>query len=276
MGMRKITIGADPEFMIITGDGKALPAREICDDGDNSNHFGRERGQNGYVFELRPDPSTDVFSVIANIRKILRIHMQQYPYLKKCTFTGGHIVETETTGRQTGHGSFAVGGHIHIGIIGDLAYELDNDKFRHFLNKIIFNGFMGVINDKKNHSLRKKIGYGKAGDFRASGEDSLQYKTPPSWLVSPTLAFMFLTLAKICGLLYINRQSWRVAASIDGMVIGKDKGLVLLKRLSAIVKMKQEMMQEEDIQECLKIIDNLPQRHKGLSWQKDFKLSWGL
>lgn len=267
--MRKITIGADPEFVLIAKN-KPLSAREVCNDWGNHNHFGREIGQDGLVFELRPDPSTDVFAVVANIRKILRIHIQKHPYLKKCIFTGGHAVETQDR-------AFAIGGHIHMDTKAeDAVGMLEDNKFQHFLNKIIYNGFMSIINDKKNHAIRKHIGYGKANDFRNKGNGTIQYKTPPSWLVSPTLAFIFLALAKICGLLYINKQAWKTTTSINDIIEGKDKGLILLKRLSAIVQTEREMMQEEDIVKCLEIIDNLPQRHKSLSWQRDFKQAWRL
>jgi hypothetical protein len=267
--MKKVMIGCDPEFMILTNNQKVLPANEICDDYRTSNHFGREIGQNGFVFELRPDPSTNVFAILANIRKILRTHIQNSTYLKNCIFVSGHAVKIAPA-------HFAIGGHIHIS--GENGYDtkdLLRHDFRQFINKIIYSGFMYIINDKNGHELRQKIGYGKRRDFRDK-EHTAEYRSPPSWLVSPTLAFMFLTIAKICGLLFINRGIWDIEQDINDLLSTKCRGFCLLRKLITLVKTQKKLMEEEDVIKCLEILNNLPNKRINLVWQRDFKSSWEL
>lgn len=273
--MKKITIGADPEFMIFINN-MPLPACVLCDDRILSNHFGRDTGQDGYVFELRPDPSTDVFAVLANIRKILQVHIQEFPYLKKCVFIGGHTVSVVS------QNYFAIGGHVHIsaGNYED-THDLNTNIFKDFLDKIICSGFMYLIDDRENHIIRKRKNYGKPKSFAYLRNSilTLEYRTPPSWLVNPTLAFMFLALAKICGLLFVNRKIWDTSQKIYNISLEKGRGLNLLKKFIAIVEINEELMRGEDVAKCVEILNNLSDRHTrrvNILWNRDFKSFWRL
>jgi hypothetical protein len=266
--MKQVKIGCDPEFMILASDGKIVPSLTICDDENLKNHFGREVGQGGWLFELRPDPSTNIFALLANIRKIMKIHIRKFPYLKKCIFIGGHAAEDH----------FAIGGHIHISTDEMYSDDLLESNFKRFINKIIYSGFMHIINDKEGQYVRQTIGYGKARDFRCCKYDSssLEYRTPPSWLVSPTLAFIFLTLAKICGLLYINKKYFNINDEIYNLSHDTHKGMLLLKRFFTVVKICDGLMEEEDVVKCIEMLENLPNKRINLNWNRDFKIAWQL
>jgi len=252
--MKRIKIGADPEFCILTPTNKLLNARHICLDGNKRKKFGREN----VAFELRPDPSYNIFVIIANIRHLLVNTINKYPILKKCKFIAGHCVVDQP-----------IGGHIHFEMDGD--GELNDKLFKYFIDKVLYRGLAEIIDDKPGLRMRRKYEYGKRRDFRNDNGVSIEYRSSISWLYSPSVAFIYLTLAKICGLLYLNRYKFNI--NIDTINNTKRSGRILLRRIITLVECQYELMEEKDIYKCVALIKRLP-TVVNINWSKDFKSNW--
>lgn len=253
--MKRVTIGCDPEFVIKSShNGSIIVARDIC--GDMRGRIGTDIC--GRQMELRPRYSSNIFTVLTNIRSLLRTLLESNPKLKDYGFIGGHFYKT------------AIGGHIHIRSTD--GRSLGNPVIG-LLDKILSNGLAYIIDDLQGKEQRNGEGYGQVGDWRHSGA-GVEYRTPPCWLVSPTLTFMYLTLAKICGLLALNEKEFDI--DVDNIVFSRRCGISLLKFLVTKIRNIPPLMEEEDVVLCIKLIGDIKENAKKVNWNRDFKKAWGL
>jgi hypothetical protein len=251
--MIRVMIGCDPEFVIIKRR-KLVPMEQVLKDGRKTKKIGLDMGWK--VMELRPDPSEDIFVLIAHIRHLLKHILKHHTGLRNCRFIAGHYACYE-----------ALGGHIHISVV-DSNESLTTQAFKIYLDTVISGGLMKLINDKKHHATRKANGYGRDyvhdlwHDVFRSKNGVLEYRTPPSWLVSPSLAFMFLGLAKICALLYLNKQPKILPNNIPDII--------------RVVTGLPWLMKQPDVAKCIELLDNL-KRDTDANWiNVDFKKTWNL
>jgi len=264
MIMEKVKIGCDTEFMIGVPDSERIIYGEtIC---SMNGHIGTD--MHGDQMELRPHPSENTLDVVTNIRSILRLLVKENPKLKSLAFIGGHF-----------H-SAPIGGHIHIRPIrsattfGDDWNEIQKHPVVKLLDLILFHGLATVIDDAKGRAHRRQWGYGKMSDVRESGENGIEYRTPPCWLVHPTLTFLYLCLAKICALLELNKSDY--SKTYDIIIKSKVKGMSLLSLLADRIANIPSLVKEEDIRMCVKILRNLRRNKLVIDWKQDFKKAWGL
>jgi hypothetical protein len=177
-----IRLGADPEFMIRSTDGRLIPA----------SRFFPQRGQIGCdaavipgssgpahpVAELRPDPSDSPIRLAQSLRRLLLRASRRVPYVN-IEFRAGSMP-------FQGH---PIGGHIHFSglprVSGQLLRALDT-----YVGLPLF-----LIEDVETAKRRRPL-YGYLGDFRPQPH-GFEYRTPSSWLVSPTYARASLCLAKL-------------------------------------------------------------------------------
>ena len=265
MKMQYVTIGCDPEFMIgLPNSTKVIEGDLICDNMDG--HIGTD--MHGSQMEIRPRPSKNTLDVLANIRSILRLTLKNNPKLKKLKFVGGHY-----------YGGSPIGGHIHIRSVGknDSLWGDDDvddvEPIVKLLDKVLFYGLAEAVDDKKGREARRRRGYGRLSDTRDS-ESGIEYRTPPCWLVNPTLAFLYLCLAKICALISVNGNDYRVTREM--IFKSKKIGFPLLELVAQRIANIPSLVKEEDIRMCIKILRRLRKDKLKINWSEDFKAAWGL
>ena len=102
-----ITLGCDPEFVMIDQEGNLVCSEPMLI--RLSPHFcrriGRDGGGKGYIWELRPRPSTDPREVVEEIRYLFSRIAIHCPETLQYTWLAGNSVK-----------SFPLGGHIHFGV----------------------------------------------------------------------------------------------------------------------------------------------------------------
>lgn len=192
----KVTLGADPEFAI-TFKNKLVPANTVLPGG--TDWFVGTDGHNA-TGEMRPRPNADPFKVVASCREGL---VAMAPLVKRYHVRGGHWAAGEP-----------LGGHIHLNwprSIDDKKKDSeegsDNLWSKTYVGSIDFlNVTFELIRDKLETNCvgmasRLKRGYGKFGardSWRSADQHGgIEFRPPPSWLVSPSLAAFYLTVAKM-------------------------------------------------------------------------------
>src|SRR4030042_1892082 len=104
----KITIGADPEFVLVKEDGSALYADELFVINGNDDNKWEQLGSDGPCAEIRPEPSNNHEELIQNIEKLFKEHSD---VIKDYNWMGGATYSHPSMDRR-----YPIGGHIHLGI----------------------------------------------------------------------------------------------------------------------------------------------------------------
>jgi len=179
----QLTVGCDPELTVIDEHRNFLNAYNYF---KFQSSFGLDGNES--IAELRPGYSESPVQLTAKIWKLLKIAHEKYPNIG---FLAGHY--------QCG---YPIGGHIHIGmsmkddsIANDLTHQLD----------FTVGTFSDLTDDLNQRERRRKTGYGIPGAWRSQSH-GLEYRTPGSWLLSPSIALANLTLAKIAALNFKVKQ----------------------------------------------------------------------
>lgn len=189
-------IGADPEFLLMNGDGTIKYAAEV-----GGFHHTDELGSDGPLAEIRPMPAIEVVDFIENIRHILRNHkntklISKYAWMGGCYY---HSPREDGVGR-----AWALGGHIHIGTPSKLARAIesfgDNYKTAIYacLNKVLdeYVAIPMIKVDGKSDSVKRRSQFGYYGDVRTD-HGRLEYRAlSGEWLTHPKMAEIVVGTAK--------------------------------------------------------------------------------
>lgn len=178
--LNHFSIGADPEFIFMTGGVR-----------EDARHLGLKAGlafgadNNGRLVELRPEPSRSALSVLTSIwltMHWLAAYVQNTP---NYIWRSGAYAEAD-----------GLGGHVHFGRKQDRLREHETralDRITHLLYTA------GCYNrDEGRLRFRQSQGghYGHQGDIRPQPH-GWEYRTFPSWLDTPWLAYLSLVLGKL-------------------------------------------------------------------------------
>jgi hypothetical protein len=181
----KLLLGADPEFIMRSNKGNLILASKYfplrgkvgCD----AIWLGQNRSHKPLV-EVRPEPSSDPRVLVERIYNCLHYAAKKVAHVP-CSWLAGAMP----------YSGYPIGGHIHFSGIEPtfrMLRVLDN-----YLTVPLM-----MAEDQKGVQRRPKYGY--LGDFRVKNHGGFEYRTPPSWLVSPTLTKGVLAAAKLIILHY--------------------------------------------------------------------------
>lgn len=228
------TIGCDPE-LVLRKNGKFVPA---------SNYFKRNSsfGLDGCnsIAELRPGYSESPIDLTAKIKIILEYGHEKHPELE---MFAGHYQDT-----------YPIGGHLHLSCDPHPALIDSLDTVLYSLSN--------VIDDREQRAAREKTGYGKRLAYR-SKPHGMEYRTPGSWCLSPSVALVTLTLTKLSALATvednINLKEIKSTMSSD----------TFLRRLKSFLKTIPE--------DCIEGLNELEiLLKKKLNWNQNILPNWGL
>ncbi len=234
MSSEQLTIGCDPE-LVCRLNGKFT---------DVSKYF-RPRSSMGLdgnesIAEIRPGLSESPIDLTAKIKSVLEYGNEKHPELE---FYSGHYVD-----------GYPIGGHIHISVA-------PTDELIDSLDTVLYS-FSECIDDKEQREKRKTSGYGsrKSHSKKYYG---LEYRTPGSWLLSPSIALVTLTLAKLTtiGVLEDRLDFVKLKGEQDARTFMKNYE----DYLSTVPQDCEEGLTE------LKILLNM-----NIDWNQNILPNWGL
>lgn len=187
----QLMLGADPEFILVDAHGRLKMASQYfpirgtvgCDaiwQGTNRSHKP--------LVELRPRPSHSSREIVIRLMRGMLYAAKKINNPKIRWLAGG-----------LPHPRFPIGGHIHfsgIPLTSALLRALDN-----YLALPLI-----LVEDER--SIKRRPKYGFLGDFRTQFHGGFEYRTPPSWLISPTITKGVLSLARVIALHYHDLNEW--------------------------------------------------------------------
>lgn len=180
---RRVLIGADPEFVLVTPAGKVAAASRFF-----GASVGGAAGADAVlvgrrllypVAELRPEPAESPAELAANVRRLL---------LRAAGRIGDPALRW-AAGAMPVPG-LALGGHIHIS-----GAPLTSRLLRLLDSCAAFP--LALVEDPAGRARRPR--YGTLGDFRRQPHGGFEYRTLPSWLVSPLAAKAAFAIALLCA-----------------------------------------------------------------------------
>lgn len=176
-----IMFGADPEFVLLTAAGKVAPASRYLPSGGlaGCDSVVRRGVRVWPLVELRPVPAADPSAVVRSLRRLM------VSVNRRIGRSGDRLSWRAGAWPVPG---LPLGGHVHISgiaLTGELLRALDNAV-----------ALPLRLLEPPNAAARRPR-YGALGDFRHKPHGGFEYRTPPSWLVSPRLAQGVLALARI-------------------------------------------------------------------------------
>lgn len=177
----EVTLGADPEFIMLAPDGKVVPAsRYLPREGDAGCDSIVVRGVRHWpLAELRPAPASEPSAVAADLRRLLASAARRTAGAKLTWRAGAGPVR-----------GLPLGGHVHIS-----GAALTSERLRALDNAVALP--LRLLEPPSAAARRPR--FGALGDFRRQSHGGFEYRTPPSWLVSPRLARGALALAKVAA-----------------------------------------------------------------------------
>lgn len=176
--VNRFKVGADPEFCLYDVEGEAILSRDAGL--DTGEAFGADL--NGRLAELRPMASRSVLDVLASTLASMRWMAMSKGMLMGASWDCGAVT-------RWGDG---VGGHVHFGRKRQSRKQeiLALDA----LSKLLSGA--GIFDEKGLTKRAAETGYGGPGDLRLT-KYGYEYRSFPSWLDAPYMAFLVLTLAKL-------------------------------------------------------------------------------
>jgi len=178
--LREVTLGADPEFSLATDDGRILYASRYLPYRGEVGYDRQSWERRGTVYplaEIRPAPSPSPLVLANNVGRALEKARALLPTARTRWMAGSNPLARVPTG-----------GHVHISgvpLTTPLLLALDTYVAVPFM-----------LLEKRTRAKQRRRRYGRLGDFRRKEHGGFEYRTLPSWLVSPSAAKAALCLVK--------------------------------------------------------------------------------
>ena len=228
------TLGCDPE-LLCRREGRYVPAHNYF---KSSSSFGLDGCES--IAEVRPGYAESPVDITAKIKIVLEYGHEKAPDLE---FFAGHYQD-----------DYALGGHLHFSIQPD-------PNVVDALDTILYS-FSNCIDDKEQRQKRERTGYGKRKSVRKKSY-GFEYRTPGSFLLSPSTTLVTFTLAKLA---VVGVQD----DNIDfAQLKGRQHSVTFLKNL------KNDLVNIPfDCREGLKELDML--LGKKFDWNQNILPNWGI
>ena len=228
-----LTLGCDPE-LVCRMNGRYTPAHNYFKSHSSMGLDGCES-----IAEVRPGYSESPIDLTAKIRIILEYGHNKVPKLE---FLSGHYPD-----------AYPLGGHIHVG-------TEPKSEIIDSLDTLLYS-FSNCVDDKFQRAKREKSGYGKRKAYRRKSY-GFEYRTPGSWLISPAVTLVTLTLAKLAV----------IAVEEDDLDLTQIKGR---QHSSTFLKnLKNNLITiPDDCREGLKEMDSLLTQR--IMWDQNILPNWG-
>lgn len=238
--VNRFKLGADPEFIFTVGVGRKDASAFHLKQGLA---FGADN--NGRLTEIRPYPSRSALEVVASILETFRWMVFWKPLTLGYQWQAGAFLQDD-----------GLGGHVHFGRKRpDRALEIKAlDVIEEDMLTLGWYPMREVMARRGGDAHNQK--YGGLSDFRLQTH-GYEYRTFPSWLDSPALAFLTLTLSKLA----VHDPD-----VIKGMKLDKKQMFYRLRNLLSYYK---DM--DDDARLALRVLNNQKFTHKG----GDFRTRWG-
>ncbi|MGD8191126.1 putative amidoligase domain-containing protein [Brevibacillus ginsengisoli] len=181
LSSHQVMLGADPEFALRDGEGKIGVASRYLEKqgviGYDSARLRELMAHNLHpLVEIRPQPSHSPREVFRHILQAMRIGLKKIPANLEWIAGGMPFF------------GYPIGGHLHFsGIKLSFALLRCMDAFLALP--------LALIEDEG--CKRRRSRYGFLGDYREQPYGGFEYRTLPSWLVSPLVTQGVLALAKV-------------------------------------------------------------------------------
>lgn len=179
IALEQIQLGADPEFVVLSPKGNLVIASRYLPvhgkAGCDEIWIGKNRS-NKPVVEVRPDPTPDPRKLV------IRIYEQLLSVAKKMNMVSGKWLAGALP-----YQGFPLGGHIHFGGLKP------NFKMLRALDNYLT---LPLVLAEDKNGIQRRPKYGFLGDYRLKDYGGFEYRTLPSWLISPTLTKGVLALAQ--------------------------------------------------------------------------------
>jgi hypothetical protein len=182
--INRFKLGADPEFVFVS---QSLDGPVRVD----AHTLGLKQGpafgedNNGRLTEIRPYPDRSALKVVASTLVTLRWLYLMKPKTQAYQWVAGAYIMDD-----------GLGGHVHFGRKRPTRVQevkaLDN------LNELLMGAKLfpeKEVSRRRQGDARRQL-YGLPGDFRLQTH-GYEYRTFPSWLDSPAMAFLTITLSKL-------------------------------------------------------------------------------
>lgn len=177
---QQVMMGMDPEFILRGTDGRVVSASKFLKHkgrvGSDAIHIGNHRVIYPLV-ELRPEPSSEPRQLIKNLMQTMNMAAVQITDTSLKWNAGGMPVR-----------GFPLGGHLHLSNIW-----LNSELLRVMDNYLALS--LTLIEDSTTRLRRP--GFGALGDFRRQPHGGFEYRTLPSWLVSPRITKGVIALTRV-------------------------------------------------------------------------------
>lgn len=207
---RPLLLGADPEFVLVDpATGEAVPASRFLPRAGAAGCDGHARAPGVYpVAEVRPTPAADPRALVAAIRR--------------CLLRAAALVPEERLRWRAGSEpvpGLPTGGHVHLSglpLSGALLRALDA-----YVALPVF------LVEPPAAAARRRRRHGFLGDVRPKRHGGFEYRTLPSWLVSPDLALAVLALVRLVALGYrrLTRDPFRDLRLVRAFYAGEPEPL---------------------------------------------------
>ncbi|WP_170270054.1 putative amidoligase domain-containing protein [Heliorestis acidaminivorans] len=257
---KSITIGSDPEFMLSLQPGhRMVPAsrffpRQGLIGCDNRRAFGAS--DDLPLAEVRPEPADSVNEAMEKIRKALREATRLCPYANIAWMAGSEP-----------YPGYPTGGHIHFGGIEP------NNLILRALDQYL--AFPLLFLENREKAKQRRQFYGTIGDFRVKAH-GFEYRTPGSWLTTPELTRVALTLAYLTVKNYPMLKRWDFADLSFQEAFYSSELEKLVPAFQSTLAELYQVDRTEDTRVLINMIWLMYQEGMGNNEKIDLRKSWNL
>lgn len=170
-------LGADIELILMDAAGQVVPAeRYLPRQGTVGCDTARWEGKLAYpLMELRPKPADDPKGLLRSLHQAIQLAALRIPDRELAWRSGG-----------LPHDALPLGGHLHFSGVG-----LNEQLLRALDNYVA----LPILMLEDEPSMRRRPKFGFLGDFRRKSHGGFEYRTLPSWMISPQYALCVMLLA---------------------------------------------------------------------------------